>query len=75
MGNDSERKQHFLQHKEKHNNNKETYTNGSKSTGKKVDLAAVFADITRRGALPEETSIHTAEITTIREIKKKKDNR
>ena len=25
-GNDSEKKQHFLQHKEKHTNNKEAYT-------------------------------------------------
>ena len=34
MGNESERKQHFLQHKEKHGNNKEVYTDGSKSTGR-----------------------------------------
>ena len=46
------RKQHFLQHKGNHSNNKEAYTDGSKSTGKKVGFAAVFKDITRRGALP-----------------------
>ena len=48
----SEIKQHFLQHKEKLGINKEAYTDGSKSTGRKVG-AAVFADITKRGALPE----------------------
>ena len=31
-------------------NNKKAYTVGSKSTGRKVDFAAVFADITRSGA-------------------------
>ena len=34
-------------------------------------LLAVFADITRRVALPEEASIPTAEITTLKEILKK----
>ena len=57
-GDDNETKQHFLQHKGKHSNNKETYTDGSKRTGKKVGFAAVFADI--RG------HIHTAEITAIK---------
>ena len=51
-GNESERKQHFLQHKGKHFNSKEAYTDGSKSTG--------------RGALPEEASIHTTEMTAIK---------
>ena len=51
---------HFLQHKGKHSNNKETYTDGSKSTGNKVGYAAVFKYTTKNGALPEETSIHTA---------------
>ena len=60
MENDSERKQHFLQHKEKNSNNKKSYTDGSKSTGRKVDFASVFTDITRRGILTEEASIHTA---------------
>ena len=50
-GNDNERKQHFLQHKEKHGNNKEAYTVGSKSTERKVGFTAVFADITRRGVI------------------------
>ena len=35
-------------------NNKEVYTNGSKSTG------------TKRGVLPEEASIHTVEMRAIR---------
>ena len=44
---------------------KEAYTGESKSTGREVRFAAVFTDITRRGALPEEASIHTAEMTAI----------
>ena len=68
-GNNREKKQYFLQHKENHSNNKETYTDRSKSTGRKVVFTAVFADITRREALPEKASIHT----TMREIKKRED--
>ena len=75
-GNKSEIKQHFLQHKEKHSDNKEAYTNGSKSTGRKVGFAAVFADLTRRGTLPEGASIHTVEMTaiktTLKEIQKER---
>ena len=52
-GNDSEIKQHFYNTKE-NSNNKEVYTNGSKSTG------------TKRGVLPEEASIHTVEMRAIR---------
>ena len=73
--NDSDRKQHFLQHKGKHSHNKEVYTYGSKSTGRKVDFASVLTDITRRGALPEEVSIHIAEMTAMREIQKRKNMR
>ena len=47
----------------------------SKSTGQKVGYAAVFMDTTRRGALPEEASIHTAEMIAMKEIKEKKDIR
>ena len=36
MENDSKRKQHFLQHKDKHDSTKEAYTDGLKSTGRKV---------------------------------------
>ena len=64
-GSDNERKQHFQQHKEKHKDTKEAYTDGSKNTGRKVGFAAVFTDITKRGTLPEEASIHTAEMTAI----------
>ena len=39
----------------------------------KVGFAAVFADITRRGALPEEASIYTAEMTLMKEIQKRED--
>ena len=46
MGND-ERKQHLLQHKGNHSNNKKAYTDGS---GRKVGFAVVFADMNRRGA-------------------------
>ena len=74
-GNDSERKQHFLKHKGNHNNFKEAYIDGSKSTGRKVSFAAVFANTTRRGILQEEAFIHTAVMTAIkiamREIKKR----
>ena len=40
--NESEKKQHFLQHNEKHSSSKEAYTDGSKSTGKKEGYTAVF---------------------------------
>ena len=60
-------------------NTKEAYTGGSKSTGRKVDFESVFAHIARRGALPEEASIHTVEITAIktgtREIQKRENMR
>ena len=36
------------------------------NTGRNVGYAAVFADITRRGALPDKASIHTAEMTVIK---------
>ena len=45
---DNERKQHFLQHKEKHKSNKEAFTDRSKSIGRKVGFAAVFTNTTRR---------------------------
>ena len=61
--NESKRKQHFLQHKGKHGSSEESYIDGSKSTGRKVGYIAVFTDTTRTGALPEEASIHTAEMT------------
>ena len=32
---------------------------------RKEGFAAVFTDITRKGILPEESSIHTAKMTTI----------
>ena len=78
-GSNSVKKQHFLQHKGNNSNFKKAYTDGSKSTGRKVDFAAVFADITRSETLPEEASIHKAEMTAIkigmREIKKREDMR
>ena len=64
--NDNEKKQHFLQQKETHKNTKEDYTYGSKSIGKEVSFAVVFTDITRREALPEEASIHTAQMIAIK---------
>ena len=77
--NNSERKKHFLQHKGNYNNNKEAYIDESKSTGRKVGFAAVIADIIKGGVLPEEASVHTAEITAIkiamREIQRKEDMR
>ena len=45
----------------------------------KVGFAPVFTDMIRRGALPEEASIHTAEITIIkiamRDMKKREGMR
>ena len=50
---------------------KKANTDGSKSTGRKVGYAAVFTDTTRRGALPEEASIHTAEMTAMKDKKER----
>ena len=62
-----------MQHKEKNGNNKGVYK------GRNVGFAAVFMNITKRGELPEEASIHTAEITAIktvlREIQKRENKR
>ena len=68
--NESERKQQFLQHKGKHGSSKKNYTDKLKSTGRKVSYAAVFTDTTRRGALPEEAFIYTAEMTAIKAVMK-----
>ena len=65
-GNNSERKQYFVQHREYHINNNEAYTDGSKNIKRKLGFVAVFADITRRGALPEEASFHSAKMTVIK---------
>ena len=40
MGNDSERKQHFLQHKGKHSNNKEAYTDEIKEHRMEIRLCS-----------------------------------
>ena len=75
---DKEEKQHFRQ-QEKHKNIKEAYTDGSKNIGRKVGFVVVFTDTTKWGALPEEASIHTAEMTAIKvalkEVHKRKDKR
>ena len=42
----------------------------SKSIGMKVGFAAVFTIITKRGALPEEASILTAEMTAMKKMQK-----
>ena len=47
---------------------------GSKSTGRSVGFAVVFADITRREALPEEAEM-TSIKTVMREIQKREDMR
>ena len=59
--NDSKKKQHKGSHS---GSNDEAYIDGSKSTGRKLGFAAVFLE--RRGTLPDESSIHTAEMTTIK---------
>ena len=48
-GNESEKKQHFQQ-------NKEAYTDRSKSTGRKVGYAAVFIDSTEDGHFQKKSS-------------------
>ena len=55
--------------------NKEFYTDGLKSTRRKVSFVAVFTDITSRGALPEEASIHTVEMAAMIEIQMREDMR
>ena len=40
-----------------------------------MSFAAVFVDIIKRGEIPEKASIHTAEMTAMREIQKGKDTR
>ena len=71
------RKQILIIRKGKHFNNKESYTDGSKSTRRKLGFAAVFKDCTRRGPLPEEASNYIAKQTAIkiamREIQRKND--
>ena len=71
--NDNERKQQFLQHKGDHSNNKEAYTDGSKSTERKVGFPDVFMYITTRETILKEASIHTAEITALRGKQKKEE--
>ena len=65
--------------KKKHKNTKKAYTDGLKRIGKKVDFAAVFTNIIRRGALLAEAFIHTAESwqqlkITLKEIQKMTDS-
>ena len=52
--------------KQNHRNNKETYIDGSKSEGRKVDFAVIFIEWTtvETNALPKEASLHAAEMTT-----------
>ena len=64
--------------KKKHNNNKETNMDGSKSTGMEGRYCSSIrkhANITRREALPEEASIHTIEMTAMKELKEREDIR
>ena len=49
-----------------HKNIKESYIDSSKCMRRMVGFAEVFMSITRTGALPEEASIHTAEMTAIK---------
>ena len=60
--------------KKTNKNTKKVYTDK-----KNVGFAAVFTNITRRGALPEEAFIHTTKMTAIKialkEIYKRKDKK
>ena len=62
-----QRKKHFLQHKGNHGNFEEVCTDRRRRKG---GFAAVFTDTTRRGALPQEASIHTADMTAIKIVMK-----
>ena len=55
-----------MQHKKRHKNTKEAYTDGLKSIRKKVGFTAVLTDITREEALSEETTIHTPKMIAIK---------
>ena len=46
-------------YKKENSNNKEAFTDESKSTGWKLNFAVVIADITRRRAQSEDVSTHT----------------
>ena len=48
---------------------KNTYMDRLKSIGKKVNFAAVFTDLTRKGALSEKSFINKAEITIKKALK------
>ena len=72
---DSEKTQSFLQDKEKYGNNKKAHTDGLNIMGRKVGFAALFADIVKREALPNEASILTDKITALREIHEREDKR
>ena len=54
INNDNEKKTTLFAAEKKHKYTKETYTEGPKSMGRKVDFVVVFTYISRRGALPEE---------------------
>ena len=56
----------FLQHKEKYENTKEAYTDRPKNIRRKVGFEVVFTNITRRRAVSEKASIHTAGMTVIK---------
>ena len=59
----------------KNKNTKEGYTDWSKSIEKKVDFAAAFAVIARRGILPKEASIHTSKMIAIKIALREKYNK
>ena len=63
-------KKQFAKHNKKQNM-KEPYANGSNNIGRKVGFTVVFTDIIRRRVLPEESSIQTAEMATIKVAFKK----
>ena len=52
-----------------------TESNTKEITRRKVKFAEIFADIIRSGALPEEASIHIAEMIAMKEIQKREDMR
>ena len=65
----TERKQH------KKSNNKEAYSDGSKTTGSKVGFVAVFMDITRKEALPEKNLHSHSRNESNKDIQKRENMR
>ena len=54
-------------------NKNEAYIDKSKSKQKKIIFVTLFLDMARRGVLPKNASIDTAEIAALKDIYDRKD--